>query len=162
MIYLASPYSHDDPAVREARFRAVCLATAALIRAGNVVFSPVVHSHPLASFGLPTTWEFWAEQDRHYLACCDELVVLMLDGWEDSVGVREEIRIAKELGKPVRHLETNFGSVCQGLGQARQSGLANRTPTLAHVATKLPGADQAPTVANRPLTLAHVASEVPA
>ena len=28
MIYLASPYSHSDPLVREARFNAACLATA--------------------------------------------------------------------------------------------------------------------------------------
>jgi len=31
MIYLASPYSSPDPAVREARFRAACKATAASI-----------------------------------------------------------------------------------------------------------------------------------
>jgi len=34
MIYLASPYSHPDPAVRAERYRAACRATAALLLAG--------------------------------------------------------------------------------------------------------------------------------
>jgi hypothetical protein len=29
----------------------------------------------------------------------------MLGGWETSIGVRAEIRIARELGKPVSYLE---------------------------------------------------------
>ena len=29
-------------------------------------------------------------------------MVLMLDGWQESVGVQAEIRIARVLGKPVR------------------------------------------------------------
>lgn len=88
MIYLASPYSHADPAVREARYRAACRATAALLKAGLVVFSPIVHSHPLVAFALPTGWDFWERIDRAYLARCDEVVVLMLDGWEESTSGR--------------------------------------------------------------------------
>jgi hypothetical protein len=107
MIYLASPYSHADPSVREARYQAACRTTAALLKAGLVVFSPIVHSHPLVAFDLPTGWDFWELIDRAYLARCDEVVVLMLDGWQQSVGVREEIRIARELGKPVRFLDVD-------------------------------------------------------
>lgn len=104
MIYLASPYSHADPAIREARFHAACRATAALLRAGLVVFSPIVHSHPLVAFALPTGWDFWERIDRAYLARCDELVVLTLDGWDESAGVRAEIALARDVGKPVRFL----------------------------------------------------------
>jgi len=105
VIYLASPYSHPDPAVREQRFREACVAAAALLRAGHAVFSPIAHSHPLVAHGLPTDWSFWERQDREHLQRCDEVVVLMLDGWEASVGVREEIRIAREIGKPVRFVD---------------------------------------------------------
>lgn len=107
MIYLASPYSHADPAVREERFRAACRATAALLRAGEHVFSPIVHSHPLVAFDMPTAWSFWERIDRAHLERCNEVAVLMLDGWAHSVGVREELRIARELGKPVRFLEVD-------------------------------------------------------
>jgi hypothetical protein len=59
MIYLSSPYSAPDPAVREARFQAACRATAELMRAGRIVYSPIVFSHPLTAFGLPTDWSYW-------------------------------------------------------------------------------------------------------
>ncbi len=118
MIYPASPYSHPDPAVREQRFRAACRLAAAFLRAGMLVFSPIAHSHPLVEFGLPTDWRFWERYDRAHLERCDEVVVLMLDGWKESAGVQAEIRFARELGKPVRFL---------GVEEAHGS------PTLAHV-----------------------------
>lgn len=105
MIYLASPYSSPDPAVREQRFRAACQATVALVRAGAVVFSPVVHGHPLAEHGLPTGPAFWLRIDGEFLERCDEVVVLKLDGWEESVGVQAEITLAVELGKTFRYME---------------------------------------------------------
>lgn len=105
MIYLASPYTHPDPAVREERFQQACRAAAALVNAGHVVFAPIVHSHPIAAYGLPTTWAFWRQQDQAFLERCDELVVLMLDGWRQSAGVQGEIGLAQELGKPTRFLE---------------------------------------------------------
>ncbi len=101
MIYLASAYSHPDPHVREWRFREACRAAANLLRAGITVFSPIAHSHPIAQFGMPTSWEFWSQVDREYLARCDVLAVLTLPGWRESVGVQAEIGFARELGLPV-------------------------------------------------------------
>ena len=43
--------------------------------------------------------------DREHLERSDEAVVLVLDGWQESRGVQAEIRIARELGKPVRYLD---------------------------------------------------------
>ncbi len=105
MIYFASPYSSPDPEIREWRYQQACPATAALMQQGLIVISPIVHSHPLVAHGLPTSWEFWARIDREFLAHCDVLAVLMLPGWRDSVGVKEEIRLAQELGLPVVFIE---------------------------------------------------------
>jgi len=104
MIYLASPYSHPDPAVREKRFLAACRTTAELIREGHTVFSPVLIGHSLASEGLPGDWEFWEPHDREQLGQASALVVLMLPGWEESVGVQAEITIARAIGLPVAYL----------------------------------------------------------
>jgi nucleoside 2-deoxyribosyltransferase len=104
MIYLASPYSDPDVTVREQRFREACRATAWLVQAGHAVFSPVVQGHPLADLGLPTDWCFWESRDRDHLARCDEMAVLMIEGWFRSTGVAAEIQIAGELGKPVWYL----------------------------------------------------------
>ena len=104
MIYLASPYSHPDPVVREARFDAACRATADLIRGGQAVFSPIVHGHQLVRFGLPTDWAFWQRFDEEHLRRCDEVLVLQIDGWRDSVGVRAELAVAEAASKSVHWL----------------------------------------------------------
>jgi len=104
LIYLASPYSHPDAGVRQQRFEAACRAAAELFRRGATVFSPIAHSHAICSYGLPLDWRFWQRHDQRYLEACDEVVVLMLDGWRGSVGVQAEIAIARELGKPVTYL----------------------------------------------------------
>ena len=105
VIYLASPYSHPDPLVRQARFDAACQASAGLITAGNAVVAPIVQGHPLVRFGVPSDWSFWAPLAREYIARCDEVVVLHLDGWRESEGVQAELAQARELGRRVDYLE---------------------------------------------------------
>lgn len=105
MIYLGSPFSHDNETVRDARHKAAVCATAMLGAKGEYVFSPILHSVPQLDFGLPNTWEFWKDIDFAHLQRCDELWVLTLPGWQQSVGVKQEIEWAKELGKPVRYLD---------------------------------------------------------
>ena len=102
MIYVASPYSHPDAAVRTARYDAARRHAARLVREGRLAYSPIVHSHPLAELGLPGDWSFWAEHNRRMLSACREVVVLALPGWQESRGVAAEVAIASELGLPVR------------------------------------------------------------
>ena len=71
-----------------------------MLRAGLIVFSPVVHSHPLTRYGLPGNWGFWKGYDQAYLEACSALAVLTLDGWRKSEGVGSEIRVAEQLGMP--------------------------------------------------------------
>jgi nucleoside 2-deoxyribosyltransferase len=106
VIYLASPYSHSDSSVQEQRFEAVCKKAAELFRAGQIVFSPIAHSHPIAKYGIPGDWQTWEAFDRIMIAACDKIVVLCLDGWKTSKGVAAEIEIAKQLGKPVEYIES--------------------------------------------------------
>jgi hypothetical protein len=102
LIYLASPYTHPSPAVRAARFDAACLAAARLIAGGDMVFSPIAHTHPILVRGrLPSGWDYWERFDRRMIAASDEVAVLTLEGWEKSTGIRAEIQITSELGKPV-------------------------------------------------------------
>ena len=104
MIYLASPYSHEDQSVREIRFQAACRAAAHLINEGNVVFAPVVYGHPLAKQYVPTDWSAWEPFCRKQLSIADEVVVLCIQGWEDSAGIKEEIVIAELNDTPIRAL----------------------------------------------------------
>ena len=101
MIYLASPYSSPHANVMQQRFEAVCRAAAVLMRAGYMVFSPIAHSHPIAQHGLPLGWEFWQAFDFAFIDVANEVWVLTLPGWHESVGVRAETAYAIEQSKPV-------------------------------------------------------------
>lgn len=105
LVYLASPYTDNDPALMELRWREACAATAALMRKGVMVFSPIAHSHSVAIHGaLPTGWDWWQRYDALYLERCSSMIVLTLAGWESSRGVRDEITIMQALGKPIRYM----------------------------------------------------------
>jgi ParB/RepB/Spo0J family partition protein len=92
LVYLASPYSADKDAIKKKRFEAACEAAARLLSQCVMIFSPIAHSHPIATIGCtPTSWEFWEKYDKTILDKCDSMIVLQLDGWEESVGVKAEI-----------------------------------------------------------------------
>lgn len=93
MIYLASPYSHPDPAVMQARFEAVRAAAATLLLRGVPVYAPIVHGHAIATaHQLPTDFDFWMNHCRAMLDRATGLSVLMLHGWSESRGVTAEIK----------------------------------------------------------------------
>lgn len=104
--YLASPYSHPDPDVREERYLQACQAAGALMELGSIVLSPIAHSHPIEKHGIGRVMpgEFWKRQDVPLLRHADELIVLCLDGWEESVGMRWEITMAHSLNIPIQYL----------------------------------------------------------
>ncbi len=85
-----------------------------MIRSGNSVYCPIAHSHPLCEYGLASDWQFWQEHDLKFLNACDELVVLQLDGWQQSVGIQAEIAAARALGKPVSFIEFPTMAPIQG------------------------------------------------
>jgi nucleoside 2-deoxyribosyltransferase len=107
LIYLASPYSHPDPDVRQRRYVEACMAAAKLMEEGAAVFSPIAHGHSVAEHGgLPAMdHEFWMAQCLPWVERCDELVILTLDGWRESRGIQCEIAQASLVDIPVRLLE---------------------------------------------------------
>lgn len=104
LIYLASPYTHPDPETVYRRYRVACAAAAILMEEGHTVFSPIAHSHAIADF-LPDALRFdhehWMSQDLAILALCDELSVLPMPGWSESLGISAEINFATARGIPV-------------------------------------------------------------
>ena len=90
-IYIASPYSNPDESTRQSRFEAVNRYAAKLMLQGFIVFSPLSHSVPIAEYiGNHNDSDFYVQQDLYWLKHCDEMHILMLDGWEDSKGVETE------------------------------------------------------------------------
>ena len=101
LIYLASPYAHSSPTVREARLEAVRYVCGQMVNKGKIVMSPLVYLGELAYKGVHPP-QGWYAFDLQLLARCDQLVVLQLPGWEDSRGVLVEIAGAQTKGLPVR------------------------------------------------------------
>lgn len=98
MIYLAGPHTGCE----EYSYIMLTKYAAFLVEEGHFVFSPITHSHPMAKVAkLPTDFTYWREYDEKMISMCDTLVVLTLPGWNLSVGVNAEIKIAERLGIPV-------------------------------------------------------------
>ena len=51
------------------------------------------------------SWTFWERFDREFLEIAERMIVLKLDGWNESTGVQAEIRIAAEMGIPIEFME---------------------------------------------------------
>ena len=102
--YLASPYSHEDPAIRAFRFEAAVQTAANIIMRGIPVVSPIAHSHYIFVTRPETGSDFeaWREVDETLLLACDEMWILDLPGWNVSNGIREEAKIALANGMPVK------------------------------------------------------------
>lgn len=106
LVYLASPYTHDDKTVVKERYMRAAKKAAELITQGELIFSPIAMAHPMATYGkLPGNWEFWEKFDKAFISCCHKLIVYRLSGWETSKGVQAEIKIAQEMGIPVEYIE---------------------------------------------------------
>ncbi len=110
LVYLATPYTHQDPEVRERRFRAVSRCAGWLLcHAGVLPFSPISMGHPILNEvshipGTTFEWHFWAEFDTAMILKSEEFWVYCQDGWKTSTGVAAELKIVTEHDIPVRYV----------------------------------------------------------
>lgn len=108
LIYLSSPYTHDDPFVRSVRFLESARACAWILgKLRLVVFGAIAHSEAFNHYKLPMEWEFWAEFDTVYINRCKEVWVLCIPGYTNSMGVNAEIKIARNLGRKIVYMIPN-------------------------------------------------------
>jgi hypothetical protein len=114
-IYLACPYSDPDPNVRQHRFDIVNKFAARLMKERLTVFSPISHTHPIAQYGLPLGWDFWEHFDREFLFMCRVMIVLTINGWVESKGVGQEVRIFKSMKRSIFSLmpDDDLQRVCE-------------------------------------------------
>jgi len=107
-IYLAIPYSIYSPKEREYAFETANRIAFKYIMEGKTVFSPISHSHPIAQYGTQATFDFWRKFDLEMLSHCEKLVVVCLDGWENSEGISAEVNAATKAGKEIFYMWNNL------------------------------------------------------
>lgn len=104
--YLASPYTHTSANKRAERAYDVQNVSARLLSKRINVYSPIWATHEAAcDHALPTDHLFWLEFNKVFIDPAAGMVVVMLDGWQSSAGIRQEIEYARQCGKPVYFLD---------------------------------------------------------
>ena len=106
-VYIASPFSHKYKRVMKEREQEINRVIAELTyKYGYSFFGPITQSAPLERIipALGGSFSQWKNIDLTWVKACEELWVVMLDGWDISIGVTEEISYAQELGKPIRYI----------------------------------------------------------
>lgn len=105
LVYLASPYSHPDPAIEDTRYAQVSDYVARHLVSNYFIYSPIAYWHPIArSFGLAGDAGTFKAINDLTMSKADEIWVYMIDGWNKSSGVKMEITYAKRNNKPLRYI----------------------------------------------------------
>jgi len=104
--YLAIPYSDKSESVMDYRAEVSDLICAEFMNQGRIIFAPISSCHHIAKrYSLPRTWDFWQHLDEEFVKICKSVIVVMLDGWDKSTGVKAEIELADKYGIPVKYLD---------------------------------------------------------
>lgn len=81
----------------------------------HTFIAPMVQDYQILKYmEVTATWEDWGKHCRTIIERCDEVWVLMFDGWHKSVGVTGEVECANEHNKPVLYLFVDMNArVCK-------------------------------------------------
>ena len=102
LVYLAGPYINEDKKVMLKRFKKFNKVAGKLMDTKDVyVFSPISHGHPIHS-SVEHPASFWLAFSIGMLEKCDEMYILDIEGWKESVGVTAEIEFAREHNIPIK------------------------------------------------------------
>lgn len=105
-IYLAIPYTHMK---ESAYIQANELAAWIMKEYKYLVFSPITHYHPLESYDVWGSWEYWEQYLKEWIRFCDEVWVIIPSEGEnilqESTWVKAEIEIARNYKKKIQYID---------------------------------------------------------
>lgn len=105
--YISNPYNGTDEQ-KEERARIAAQVCGALLKKGIHAWSPIVHNHAMMKdheFSLEERRSLILDFDFSLLRASVGMIVLTIEGWDQSYGVRAEIELCRELSIPVRYLD---------------------------------------------------------
>lgn len=82
---------------------------------------PITQSHQIGKYMEVNDGGFdrWRDADLSYLAKCDSMIVVMMEGWETSQGVQAEIAFAKKKKIPIEYINDPFDVEMPAYGYMR-------------------------------------------
>lgn len=104
LYYLASPYTHYNKDVQAARHTTVTNLAIRLIKErGLDLILPITTSAALVKIDpeLGSSWEVWKKTDTNLVKHSDVVLVAIMPGVAESVGVKAEIEVAQQNNIPV-------------------------------------------------------------
>lgn len=117
LVYIASPYTYKSrfkllrKFIEWLRYYQVTKVIGYLQdKHPNIAFiAPITQSHQTAKFMKNKNGEFsyWKNIDFKYIRQCNELWVIALNGWTESLGVKEEINYAAKQRLKIKYFDLN-------------------------------------------------------
>lgn len=103
MYYIAAPYWHKDGRICEERRQATIAYSMMLTRRGILNYSPLLYTEKFKKTVVPE--DYWLQHGVKMVDACDVIRVLCLDGWDQSNGIKDEIKRAQIQNKPIEYIE---------------------------------------------------------
>jgi hypothetical protein len=106
--YVAQPYTaylsngslnHE---LMEYRYLRALAEVSKMLTDNRMVYSPIVHCHEMAKIHtLPKDFSFWKNYNKAMLERASGIILLKLEGWQESEGLQDEWKFARETNMPV-------------------------------------------------------------
>jgi hypothetical protein len=115
MIYLATPYTTDDPDLLEKRYLIAMDIAQFYLKQSIPIFSPILHCHEMSKrYNLPGDIGFWKGYDFQMVLASTEVWFGLLPGFSESIGMKYEFSLAKKQNKPTKIIvpekDSNWGN----------------------------------------------------
>lgn len=105
MIYISFPYDDPSKQVMNNRYLMAMCYSQHLLKSGFTNLSLVIYIHHMAKkFDLPIEFQAWKKLWLDYLNACDEMHVLMIDGWQQADRVKAEKNYYRLYDKKIIHV----------------------------------------------------------
>lgn len=107
LIFIAMPTAGS---VWDGKIRPAVLKWLAKLHAENETYTfvaPMVQDYQILQYldGFEPNWQTWGNHCKRLIRVADEVWVMPMPGWKQSVGVQAEITYANELDVPVTVLD---------------------------------------------------------
>ncbi len=104
-IFISLPYYSDDKVRIDERIKQAAIYTSKLMSEGHNAVCVNLLGHLVVTHGdIPNDFDYWDKYSYAVLIDCDELHVVMLEGWDKSKGVTAEIKFATEHNIPIKYV----------------------------------------------------------